>query len=202
MKEQIVLFDKDNGGTISLTQNECHDSVTLVSGDDEIIIPAGDMVMLANHYRNCIEKGTPIVLDEYNNDYHRWLKDEVSFRLYEATDVWLDGDEATAISDAVFADLYNANDDLLDGTIIDSAIYLNVARHKKASVEAKFLNWLMQNGYECGCADYQVGSLVYEEKSGIWTAFANVTTSSEVVEGFNLFDSCDGFEVVPATKQQ
>ena len=131
-------------------------------------------------------------------DYLEWLKEEVSFRLYEATDAWLDENETTTVCNATFTDLCETDRELVNTETIDSVIYRNIAKHKKASMEAKFSKWLKQGGQEQGCSDCQVCSPTYNEKAAVWDAHASVETSPGVVKEFALSDSCDGFEVVPA----
>ena len=48
-----LSVDVNNGGTMIWTQHEHDGSVTLQTGTGENIITAGELVMLANYYRNC-----------------------------------------------------------------------------------------------------------------------------------------------------
>jgi len=190
-----ISFNVNNGGTLSLAQSEHDGSVTLTGSDGEIVIPAGDMVMLANHYRNCKEKGTPIVLDEYNSAYDCFIEQEVPFRIAEVIQAELTEDEIAAVI-AATVPILSERLSVLDYDCIDKIINAEISKVVVASFGTQFKAWMKSN--ERDYLDFQVGCPEFDKDLGAWVSIIHAIVDELPYSYFATKDK-DGFEFTPVS---
>ena len=102
-----------------------------MKADLELTISAGDMVMLMNHYHNCLESGQPIVTDFSKTHLELFIEEEVPFRLdmFHADTVNKNDANYESIVNACTRGLQNDTDMMFDYDEIDRFIENCIAEH-------------------------------------------------------------------------
>ena len=171
MKERIISFDV-NGGTMSFTQGKHDGSVTLASNSGEITIPVEDMVRLASHYHNCMDKGAPIVLDEYHSALDTFIEQEVHFRVSETGGWELSTKEVATVEKEAIERLTDDSDVMFDYDAIDDVIEKEVVKVKEQFMEESLAGWLKDTGKVN--ANYYIETPKYDDNEYGWVAIAYV----------------------------